>query len=367
MAYQTQGRHQDGVRRNGKYWSHQKGQRAHRLGEQCRLQPKIKWPFAHLPRSKGLEPCNQEKSPCHPNIRRIDAQIRREYNLLKGRCATWVLVGSPPRRIWHADNLQQSVWAVQVPPHALLTPNESGCIPAKDGSDSSCPGCIGIADDVAAFGRDAEEHNKNLHTLMQVGRQHGLVFNADKCEIKQERIKFFGLYLDKEGVHPDPKKVADVKDMVAPKDAKGLQQFLGIATYMSPFIPHLSQHTADLRELTKKNSDFEWTASHQKAFQKVKDLICEEVTLSYFNPNKEVTLQVDASGKGLGATLLQDGKPVAFCSKALTDCVERYANIEREMLSVVYGCERFHTYLYGRQFVVESDHKPLESIHLKDQ
>ena len=228
----------------------------------------------------------------------------------------------------------------------------------------SCPGCIGIADDVAVFGRNAEEHNKNLHNLMQVARQHGLVFNADKCEIKQERIKFFGLYFDKEGVHPDPEKVADVKDMAAPKDAKGLQQFLGIATYMSPFIPHLSQHTADLRELTKKNSDFEWTASHQKAFQKVKDLICEEVTLSYFNPNKEVTLQVDASGKGLGATLLQDGKPVAFCSKALTDCEERYANIEREMLAVVYGCERFHTYLYGRQFVVESDHKPLESIHL---
>ena len=62
----------------------------------------------------------------------------------------------------------------------------------------SCPGCIGIADDVAVFGRNAEEHDKNLHNLLQVARQHGLVFNADKCEIKQERIKFFGLYFDKE-------------------------------------------------------------------------------------------------------------------------------------------------------------------------
>ena len=150
--------------------------------------------------------------------------------------------------------------------------------------------------------------------------------------------------------------------MAAPKDAKGLQQFLGIASYMSPFIPHISQHTADLQELTKKNSDSNWTGSYQRAFQKAKDLICEEVTLSYFNPSKEVTLQVDALGKGLGATLLQDRKPVAFCSKALTDCEERYANIEREMLAVVYG---FHTYLYG-QFVVESDHKPLESINLKN-
>ena len=118
----------------------------------------------------------------------------------------------------------------------------------------SCPRCIGIADDVVVFSLNAEEHNKNLYNLMQVARQHGLVFNADKCEIKQERIKFFGLCFDKEGVHRDPKKVADVRDMAAPKDAKGLQQFLGIATYMSPFIPHLTQHTSDLRELTKKNS-----------------------------------------------------------------------------------------------------------------
>ena len=88
------------------------------------------------------------------------------------------------------------------------------------------------------------------------------------------------------------------------------------------------------------------------------------MALSHFNPSKEVTLQVD--GKGLGATLLQDGKPVAFCSKALTDCEERYANIEREMLMVVYRCERFHTYLYGKQFLVESAHKPLESIYLKN-
>ena len=229
-----------------------------------------------------------------------------------------------------------------------------------------CPGCIGIADDVGVFGRDAAEHDRNLHNLMQVARQHGLVFNPDKCEIRQDRIKFYGLYFDKEGVHTDPEKVADVKDMAVPTDVKGLQQFLGIATYMSPFIPHLSQHTADLRELIKKGSDFEWTASHDASFQKVKDLICQEVTLSYFDPSKEVTLQVDASLKGLGATLLQEGKPVAFCSKALNDCEQRYANIEREMLAVVYGCERFHTYLFGREFVVESDHKPLESIHLKN-
>ena len=84
-----------------------------------------------------------------------------------------------------------------------------------------------------------------------------------------------------------------------------------------------------------------------------------------FDTAKETTLQVDASLKGIGAFLLLDNKPVAFASKALTDTESRYPNIERELLEVVYGCERFHTYIYGRSVTVQTDHKPLESIHLK--
>ena len=102
-----------------------------------------------------------------------------------------------------------------------------------------------------------------------------------------------------------------------------------------------------------------------KAFGQIKQAVSETTTLSYFDVRKPVVLQVDASMKALGAALLQDGKPVAFASKALTSTESRYANIERELLAVVYGCERFHNYLYGRPFVVESDHKPLSSIHVK--
>ena len=79
-----------------------------------------------------------------------------------------------------------------------------------------------------------------------------------------------------------------------------------------------------------------------------------------------MTLQGDASQKGLGAVLLQEAKPIAFAPKALTRAESRYANIKRELLAVVYGCEKFHTYLYGRKFVVESDHKPLEMIQKKN-
>ena len=88
--------------------------------------------------------------------------------------------------------------------------------------------------------------------------------------------------------------------------------------------------------------------------------------LKYYDRNKPMILQCDTSLKGLGACILQDNKPIAFASKSLTDTETRYANIERELLAIVFGCEKFHTYLYGRSFVVESDHKPLEMICLKN-
>ena len=90
------------------------------------------------------------------------------------------------------------------------------------------------------------------------------------------------------------------------------------------------------------------------------------MSLTYLKPSKETSLQVDASNKGLCAVLLQEGKPIEFASKALTETEQRYANIERELLAVVFGCERFRTYLYGCKFQVESDHKPLEMISLKN-
>ena len=154
--------------------------------------------------------------------------------------------------------------------------------------------------------------------------------------------------------------------MKTPQNATQLQEYLGIATYMSPFIAKLSQHTAALRELVKKDVEFVWTESHETAFERTKALICGQTTLKYFDPSAESVIQVDASSRGLGAVLMQKGKPIAFASKSLGDAETRYANIEREMLAVVFGCERFHTYVFGKSVTIESDHRPLEMIHLKN-
>ena len=104
--------------------------------------------------------------------------------------------------------------------------------------------------------------------------------------------------------------------------------------------------------LTHKDFIFEWTPSHQKAFDRIKSEICKEKTLAYFNTLTNI-LQVDASGIGLGSVLLQDNKPICYASRTLSSSERRYANIERDLLAVVFGCDRFHYYVFGCIFTVD--------------
>ena len=201
---------------------------------------------------------------------------------------------------------------------------------------------------------------------MECTRKAGIKLNDEKCVTKRKECNFFGMLYSPDGVKPSPDKVRTIDNLEPPKDKKELHTFLGMATYMSSFFPSLADYTAPLRNHMKENVDFEWNPSHSKAFEKVKPLICTATTLAYYDTKKPVALRVDASSKGLGAALFQDNKPMAFASKALTPAETRYANIERELFAVVYGCEKFHSYLYGRSFVVRTDHCPLEQVHKKN-
>ena len=154
--------------------------------------------------------------------------------------------------------------------------------------------------------------------------------------------------------------------MHPPGTRKELRIFLGLVNYMGPFIPNLADHTASLRELLREDVEYSWSSSQRKVFNTTILLIAAQTTLASYYQKQPVILQVDALTKGLGATLVQNGRPIAFASKALTPAETRFANIERELLAVMYGCEKFHTYLYGRRFKVESDHRPLQHIHKKN-
>ena len=100
-------------------------------------------------------------------------------------------------------------------------------------------------------------------------------------------------------------------------------------------------------------------------WNEIKLLVASTPVLAFYDTRKYVTIQGDASQNGLGATLLQEGRPVSYASRALTSAEKNYAQIEKELLAIVFACERFDQYVYGRQVTVESDHQPLESIAKK--
>ena len=230
-----------------------------------------------------------------------------------------------------------------------------------------CPGVISIHDDIVVYGVSDEDHDANLINLLNVAQVEGLVLNSKILELKRPRISFFGVEYSADGMHPCPKKIQGITEMTPPIDKQQLSSFIGMVTYMGNFVPHLSHHTEPLRAMLKQEAVFAWDEVANTSFQKIKDLIAKSATkpLRYYDRRKPVTVQADASQRGLGACLLQEGEPIAYASKSLTDTETRYANIERELLAIVFACQQFNTYVLGRLFTVESDHKPLEMIHQK--
>ena len=174
-------------------------------------------------------------------------------------------------------------------------------------------------------------------------------------------------YYTKDRLKPDPEKVAAVEKMSSPKSRKELECQLGMFTYLSQYSPHLSQRTACLRELCKEDREWIWFPEHEEAFTEIKKMITEVPgpVLQYYDPPKPARVQVDASQSGLKALVMQNGRLIAYASKSLTTTQQAYAQIEKEALALVFGCEKFHHYLYGLNFVAETDNKPLEIIMMK--
>ena len=187
------------------------------------------------------------------------------------------------------------------------------------------PGCIRITDDITVHGCTEAEHDTHLWNLMQVAYKYGVVFNPQKTHVKDPAINFFGCLYDANGVHPDLEKVDALHALPAPTNVTDLQEFHGMVTYLSPLVHGLSTLTAPLQELLRKDADFTWNASYEATFQQVKQAIISDTTLRYFDLSLPVTIQVNASQVGLGTALLQNNKPIAFASKALTDAECRYA------------------------------------------
>ena len=233
---------------------------------------------------------------------------------------------------------------------------------------SGLDGTFTIADDIiiAGCGDSFEEASKDnkakLSALRERCKERRIILNAEKMEVQKSQIRFHGHLFTDKGVKVDPSKIEAILEMPAPGDVPAVKRLCGMVQYMSRFLPNLAQELEPLHALTRKEADWHWSEACERALGTIKTKLTEAPVLSYFNVNKDVVLQVDSSKDGLGAVLLQDGRPVEYASRTLTPAERNWAQIEKELLAVVYGLERFDQYTYGMKVTVQNAHKPLSAI-----
>jgi transposase InsO family protein len=233
---------------------------------------------------------------------------------------------------------------------------------------SGLSGAINISDDILVYGTTQAEHDANLHATFQRLRENKLTLNKAKCVYNKHTLEFFGYIFSQEGMMADPKKIKDIVELDTPTNASMVRSLLGMANFCARFIPGYATITEPLRKLTKKKSLWQWTEAHNTALNKIRSALTSAPVLAYFDLNKDTELLVDASPVGLGAILIQSDSNdmrhvVAYASRALTDVEQRYSQTEREALAVVWACERFHIYVYGKPVTILTDHKPLVHIY----
>ncbi|KAF2904826.1 hypothetical protein ILUMI_01349 [Ignelater luminosus] len=157
-------------------------------------------------------------------------------------------------------------------------------------------------------------------------------------------------------LNPDDSKIKAILEMPSPTNKKELQRFLGMVTYVGKSIQNFSQITAPLRELLRKDIAWYWNKNKQNVIDYLKTILTSKPVLQYYDINKTCIFSADASKDGLPAVLLQNKMPCAYASKAMTGAQKRYAQIEKELLAILFACEHFYQYIYGKHVVVPTDH-----------
>lgn len=228
-------------------------------------------------------------------------------------------------------------------------------------------GCGNYLDDIIISAPTIEEHVARLEKVLAILSKHGIKCKKSKCKFIKQTIEYLGRQLSATGILPDEDGVRAVKYLRPPRDLKEVEAFIGKVNYYNNFIPNFSQIAAPINQLRRKNAKFEWGKHQQDSFQALKDHIVSATEMAHFQEHLPIILATDASSYGIGAVishLYADGteRPIAFASKTLDQHQEKYSQIEKEALSIVFGVQRFHTYLYGRKFILITDHKPLVTL-----
>nr|XP_049699503.1 uncharacterized protein LOC110376634 [Helicoverpa armigera] len=235
-----------------------------------------------------------------------------------------------------------------------------------------CEGVVNFIDDILVYGKDKQEHDRRLQKVIETLKANDIMLREDKCIYATTKVQFLGHELSDEGVRPLDKYLSAIKDFRTPNNISELQSFLGLINYIGKWIPNMATLTEPLKQLLRqgsaRNADIRdcWGKSQQTAFCALKAALSDIPNLGYYNVDDKTMVFADASPVGLGAILVQTNESgpriIAFGNKTLSDCERRYCQTEKEALALVWAVEHFHMFLYGKEFDLITDHKPLEVI-----
>ena len=222
-------------------------------------------------------------------------------------------------------------------------------------------------DDILITGPSDTAHLKNLEEVLKRLKEHGVKANQAKCQFLQDSVVFLGHKITSQGIHTTKDKLDAVLKAPSPKNVQQLRSFLGLLNYYGKFIPNLAALVHPLNQLLHKNARWNWDSKCESAFEEAKEALVSSKVLTHYDPKLPLTLAGDASAYGIGAVIshiFPDGSehPIAFASRTLSQSEQNYAQLEKEALSLIFGVKRFHQYLYGRNFTLITDHKPLLAI-----
>ncbi|KAL4383496.1 hypothetical protein GQ457_15G026350 [Hibiscus cannabinus] len=202
-------------------------------------------------------------------------------------------------------------------------------------------------------------HLAHVRTTFAILRQHQFFVKLNKCAFGQHELEYLGHIVTPHGVKVDQKKIRDVLSWPKPTNISELRGFLGLTGYYRKFVRDYGILALPLTNLLKKGQ-FHWSAAAEAAFETLKKAMTTTPTLAMPNFNDHFIIECDASGDGIGAVLTQQGKPIAFMSRALGVTKRSWSTYAREMLAIVQAIQTWRPYLLGRKFYIQTDQRSLK-------
>lgn len=201
-------------------------------------------------------------------------------------------------------------------------------------------------DDILVYSTELDSHKKHLNMVFNVLSDNQLFANQKKCVFGQSRVHYLGHWVSAEGMQTNGSKVQVMVEWPTPRNVTQLRGFLGLTGYYRRFVKDYGIIVSPLTQLLQKNA-FVWSEKGTVAFDQLKRAMVTLPVLALPDFTKTFTIETDASGFGLRAGLMQEGRPIAFFSQKLTERGRAKSTYEQELMAVVLSVQRWRHYLLG--------------------